>query len=361
MNNRSGWRLLVVVALLFSSLIARADDPVVKVSLHVMPPFVEKNGENGYAGFSVELWRAIAESRHWQSEFVVAPDVQSQLDAVAHHTADIGVGAISITAERDLLFDFSQPLLNAGLQILVRSERASPESTALDNLLHLLFSPSVLVWLGIAGLLTIIPAHLVWWYERGHPEATMVSKHYFPGIFQAFFWGLGTLATQADSMPRHWVSRVIAVLWMFTSVVFVAFYTAQLTATLTAQQFKSEINGPADLPGKMVATITGTTSADYARSNGIESSRYSAVGDATQALLDKKVDAVVFDAPILQYLAAHTLNGKVNVVGPVFHAEDYGFAFSPDSVLRKQVDNALLVMRENGAYDRLVEKWFGRR
>ncbi len=360
MASRAG-ALLVVVALLGSSLFAWADDPVIRVSLHIQPPFVEAIGANEFAGFSVELWRAIAQSRHWQSEFVVAPDVQKQLEAVALHAADIGVGAISITAERDLLFDFSQPLLNAGLQILVRSERASPESTALENLLHLLFSPSILVWLGIAGLLTIIPAHLVWWYERRHPEGMVVSKNYFPGIFQVFFWGLGTLATQADSMPRHWISRIVAVLWMFTSVVFVAFYTAQLTATLTAQQFKSEINGPEDLPGKKIATIAGTTSADYVRSNGIESALYSSADDAARALLNKEVDAVVFDAPILQYLAAHKLNGRVNVVGPVFHSEDYGFAFSPDSALRKQVDNALLVMRENGAYDRLVEKWFGRR
>jgi hypothetical protein len=44
-----------------------------------------------------------------------------------------------------------------------------------------------------------------------------------------------TLATQADHMSRHWMARIVAVPWMFTAVVFVAFYTAQLTASLTAQ------------------------------------------------------------------------------------------------------------------------------
>lgn len=42
------------------------------------------------------------------------------------------------------------------------------------------------------------------------------------------WWAAGTLATQAEQMPRHWFARVLAILWMFVGVVFVAYYTAQL-------------------------------------------------------------------------------------------------------------------------------------
>lgn len=56
-------------------------------------------------------------------------------------------------------------------------------------------------------------------------------------------------------MPRYWASRIVAVLWMFTSAVFVALYTAQLTASLAVQQFHSEINRPSDLPGKPLARL----------------------------------------------------------------------------------------------------------
>ena len=48
---------------------------------------------------------------------------------------------------------------------------------------------------------------------------------------------------------------------MFVGVVFVAFYTAQLAATLTVQQIQGGINGPEDLPGKKVATTRGSTAA----------------------------------------------------------------------------------------------------
>lgn len=338
---------------------ARNSGQDVRVVVRMLPPFVEKQGEK-FTGFSVDLWNAIAARAGVTTKFQVAKDVQGQLAAVRSGGADVGVGAISITAERELKLDFSQPILNAGLQILVRSERAAPESTALQSLLQLLFSPAVLVWLSIAILLSIIPAHVVWFLERKHNDGIIGTDKYFPGIFRAFYWTLGALATQADSMPKQWIARIVALLWMFTGVVFVAFYTAQLTATLTVQQFKSEISGPADLPGKTVATISNSTSAAYLKANGVKTVETVTVDDAYKALTDKQVDAVVFDAPVLQYYAAHEGAGKVRAIGSVFHTEDYGFAFANGSDLRKKVNTALLAMREDGEYDRLREKWFGK-
>ena len=339
---------------------AVAADHTVNVAVRVLPPFVvQQDGHLG--GFSVDLWNAIAAKRHWTTHFDVVPDVDAQLAAVAGKKDDVAVGAVSITADRDLRYDFSQPILSGGLQILTRTQKAGPEATAFDSLMHLLFSPSVLVWLGIAVVLTIVPAHVVWFLERRHPEGMIGEKAYFPGIFQAFFWGMGTLATQADSMPRHWGSRIVAVLWMFTSVVFVAFYTATLTASLTVQQFRSAINGPDDLPGKAVATVAGTTSADYLRDSGVKAAAYPDVEAAVKALNDKKADAVVYDAPVLQYIANADGTGNIGVVGPVFHAGDYGYAFSNGSDLRKDVDATLLSLRESGDYDTLSAKYFGKK
>ena len=66
-------------------------------------------------------------------------------------------------------------------------------------------------------------------------------------------------------MPHQWLARTFAIFWMFAGVVFVAFYTAQLTTTLTVEQIRGAIEGPSDLPGKQVATLAGSTAADYLR------------------------------------------------------------------------------------------------
>ena len=60
---------------------------------------------------------------------------------------------------------------------------------------------------------------------------------------------------------------------------------------------------------------------------------------------------------VLLYYASH--EGKVQVVGPIFRKENYGIVFPDKSPLRKRVNEALLKLRENGAYDQLYKKWFG--
>ena len=78
------------------------------------------------------------------------------------------------------------------------------------------------------------------------------------------------------------------------------------------------------------------------------------------ALLEKQVDAVVFDAPAILYYATHDGKGLAQVVGGVFHKEDYGIVFPTDSPLRKQVNGALLALRENGRYQKIYDEWFGK-
>ncbi|WP_304166320.1 transporter substrate-binding domain-containing protein [Phenylobacterium aquaticum] len=333
---------------------------ILTVSVRVLPPFVEqKNGI--FTGYSIDLWNAIAERQNWESRFRVASSVKGQLEDVASGAADVGVGAISITAERTMHYEFSQPIMNSGLQILVREERAPAESTALKSILKLLFSKAMLIWFGIAFLLSVIPAHVIWFFERNHNNGIIQSNSYFPGIFEALFWGLSSITGSADSMPRQWLARLFALFWTFASIVFVAFYTAQLTASLTVEKFRAEISGPQDLPGKNVGTLQGSTSAAFLQTTGAKVSVFPTIDDAYQALMNNSVDAVVYDAPVLQYMATRQRAGRVRTVGPIFHTEDYGHVFHDGSPLRRKVDATLLLLREDGTYDRLNEQYFGKK
>jgi polar amino acid transport system substrate-binding protein len=65
-------------------------------------------------------------------------------------------------------------------------------------LLCLLFSKTILVWLGIALLFILIPAHVVWLLERRHQDGIMSSANYFPCILHALYWAASTLATPAE-------------------------------------------------------------------------------------------------------------------------------------------------------------------
>jgi polar amino acid transport system substrate-binding protein len=348
---------LMLTAALVSSAHAQTAPRELRVVTRVLPPLViDQQGK--LSGFSIDLWNAIGERLQVKTTYHVASDVRALLEEIRSGKADVGISAISITSAREKEFDFSQPMLNAGLQIMVRGKGQEGDSNPLWDLLGLLFSKTILVWLGIALLLILLPAHLIWFLERRHAEGIIPTQNYIPGIFYAMFWAAGTLATQGEQMPRQWVARVIAVLWMFTGVVFVAFYTAQLTATLTVQKIQGGINGPDDLPGKKVATTRGSTAAAYLREVGAQVIEVARIDEAYNALVNKEADAVVFDAPVLLYYSANAGKGRVSTVGALFRKEDYGIVFPQGSPLRKQVNNVLLAMREDGTYQQLYDKWF---
>ena len=74
--------------------------------------------------------------------------------------------------------------------------------------------------------------------------------------------------------------------------------------------------------------------------------------------MNNDVEAVVFGAPMLLYYDANDGKGRVHMVGFIFRKEDYGMAFQPNNPLRRQVNNVLLVVLEDGTYQRLYGKWF---
>ena len=325
-----------------------------KVVTRLVPPFViEENGELG--GFSIELWRNIAQELDIKSEFRKTTNVSDLLQQVKSQQVALGISAISVTSQREQDFDFSQPIFDSGLQILVRSQG---NQSSIGRLVDSLLTPEFFQLLGIMLIVILIPAHIIWFVERKHPGGFLENSAYFPGIFKACWWAAGTLATQAEEMPKSPWGRVMAIIWMFISVVFIAYFTATVTTSLTVDRLQSNIKGPQDLAGKRVATIAGSTSANYLNQQKIESQEFKQIAETFAALNNSEVDAVVFDAPILLYYAAHDGKGKVQVVGSIFRKESYAIALPTGSPYRKPINNALLSLQEKGKYQEIYDKWF---
>jgi polar amino acid transport system substrate-binding protein len=358
-------RILVIAAILLQTFasIACAQAPstlsgrgaTLRVATRVVPPFVIQNEDKKLSGFSIDLWNAIVKELGVKSQFLVVDNVKQILAVTQSRRADIGIAAISITSDREKSVDFSQPMFDAGLQILV-PDKSNGNST--PSILSVLLSPAMLQALGIVALLVLIPSHIVWLVERNHEGGIIENKHYFPGIFKAVWWAAGTLGAQADEMPRSIPGRLVALLWMFTGLAFIAYFTAIITASMTVSQLQGEINGPDDLPGKKVATIAGSTSEKYLNSRGLKAREYSQFSDAAKALEAGTVQAVVFDSPVLMYYAANGGKDKVHAVGPIFRKESYGISFPTGSPWRRRVNYALLSLKESGNYDEIYSKWF---
>lgn len=356
---------IVTVALIVAALAglpglspsAQAAPRTITLATYDLKPFVmTKNGLR--RGFTIDLLDEIAKRTGWDFTYVDVGTTAGMLKAVSERRVDAAACAVSITSDRAETMDFSQPILKAGLQIAVPAAAVQVTQPGLSDFLRLLFSQTLLIWLFAALVMTIVPAHIIWLLERphGHP---MVSRKYFPGIFQAFAWGLGMLSASPDDAPRHWQTRIVNLLWAFIAVIFGAYFTATLTANLTVEKFDSKINSPLDLIGRRVCTVAETTSTINLDKLGVEYTGVRDIQECYNGLRAEKFDAIVFDAPVLQYYVRQEGAGVVTLAGPIFHDEDYGILFPLGSPLRREFDDVLLSIRESGDYDLIKQKWLG--
>ncbi len=116
-----------------------------------------------------------------------------------------------------------------------------------------------------------------------------------------------------------------------------------------------------DLAGKIIATKTATSSAEYLRTTFTKAKEVKLFPNNDGLLFElmaKGVDGVFFDETILQDLAKAS-NGAVKVVGPLYQGQSYGIAFPKGSELVEKINAAYDSMVEDGTYKTLYMKWFG--
>ena len=316
------------------------------------PPFSIRT-ENGYSGFSIDLWNALSRELGFSYEFVSASTFPEMLEKVRNGEADAAIANISITSSRELVLDFSQPIFDSGLHILVREDSDS------NDLVSAIFTWDMFSWLAGALLVLFAIANLMWFFERRAQE--YFQHPYREGIWRSFWWALNVVVNGGfeERIPRSRPGKLFAVCLVVASLFIVSIFVAKITSALTIGELRSHIQGFNDLYGKQVGTTARSTSADFLKSKSIRFREFENIEALFKALEDNELDAVVHDAPILAYYAATTGKGIVMTAGAVFRPEKYGIALPQGSPLREPLDRALLKLREDGTHATLVEKYFG--
>lgn len=334
------------------------DSPTLRVATMALEPFVEYQNR-AYLGFSIELWDLIAQEMGVTYELYGVNSVAKLLDEVERGVADLATAGIGITAQREQNLNFSHPFFESGLQILVADTGQGGISASLEVLRSIVFAPRLLRIIGGLLVVLLIAAHIMWLSERRHnPE---FPKGYFEGIWEAFWWSAVTATTvgYGDKTPKGIIGRLFGLIWMFAGLFVLAYFTAGITTIFTVQELRGGLRGPQDLPGKRVATIERSAAAEYLERQGIASLHFENREAAYEALQGGDVDAIVYDAPVLQHYAATEGKGRVKLAGLVFQEQNYGIALPPNSPYREPINLALLELMESGKYRELYDKWFG--
>ena len=348
--------LIVLPAVLDDELLAQdgRNPQAITVVTKDIEPFVFVDGQE-VSGFSIDLWQALALELGMPFEYEIVTTVQEQLDAVETNQADVAIAAISITAEREKNVDFSHRYFESGLGILTRPGSNTP---LLDSF-RLALSPTLLRLFAFLVLSILIAGHIIWLIERRRNEE--FPQTYFRGVWEGIWWAAVTVTTvgYGDKTPIGRIGRLFGMFWMFAGLFIIANFTAGVTSQLTLQTLQAVINGPEDLPGKQVVTVAGSTSDAWLQNEGIGHRTVATIEEAYELLDSGRVDAVVYDHPVLLYYTLQNPEQGYVVAGEVFNEEDYGMAFPYGSPLREEVNRALLILLENGTYDQIYTKWYG--
>jgi len=331
---------------------------VLRVVTKRFEPFVIYQNKE-YIGFSIELWEKIAESLGLEYELYGVNTIAKLLDEVERGAADVAIAGISITAKREQVVDFSHAFFETGLQIMVREGSGSIIGEVLSKVISVIFSRELIYGVVFFFLILIIAAHIIWVLERRHNP--QFPKSYPQGVWQSIWWAVVTVTTvgYGDKTPKGTVGRLFGLVWILAGYFVFAYFTASVTTTATVQELHGIIDSPQDLFGKQVATVEKSTAADYLAGQSIHAVKVANVGKAYPLLESGKVDAIVYDAPVLQHHASKTGKGKVKVVGLLFLEQNYGIALQVKSPYREKINIALLKLIESGAYQEIYDKWFG--
>jgi len=357
-------RYLICFLLLFTALAGQAPAQKLRVVMRNIEPFsFEKDGRR--AGYAVELWDNVAREMNLSCEYITVGSAKEMVAALQNKSADVAVGALSITADREKIIDFSQPFYESGLQILVPNQGGGI-GDMIWSVLGNVFTWQLLVGIAVALVVMFAISHLVWMYE--HPvNEEMWPRNYLAGMGESFWWTISIfLVGGADNKgPVGLGGRIVATIWMFASVIAVSLLTALLSAAFTVNSLTGDIKGPEDLPGKAVATIGGSTSETWLNKLGgtrrVEVKVFPDIPACLAALRSGEVKAVVYDAPILKYYANKSGNSDVSLVPGLFERNNYGFGLQQDSPLREQMNQVLLNLSETGVSATLDEHWFGKK
>ena len=147
--------------------------------------------------------------------------------------------------------------------------------------------------------------------------------------------------------------------WMFAGIIVISSFTAAITASLTLSTLNSIINGPGDLHKVKVASVVNSTSEKYLYRQGISFQTVADPAAGLKALATGQIDAVVYDAPLLQYLIHQHYPDQLTMLPGTFERQDYAIALPPGSTLREAINRSLLTKLSEPWWQDTLHRYLG--
>uniref|UniRef100_A0AAY4ATY5 Glutamate receptor n=1 Tax=Denticeps clupeoides TaxID=299321 RepID=A0AAY4ATY5_9TELE len=293
---------------------------------------------------------------------------------VFYRRADMAIGSLTINEERSEIIDFSVPFVETGISVMVaRSNGTVSPSAFLEP-----YSPAVWVMMFVMCLTVVAVTVFVFEYfspvgynrslvNPGGPTFTIGKSVWL-------LWGIVFNNSVPIENPKGTTSKIMVLVWAFFAVIFLASYTANLAAFMIQEQYIDTVSGLSDkkfqkpqeqYPPFRFGTVPNGSTERNIRSNYPEMHSHmvkynqKGVEDALNSLKTGKLDAFIYDAAVLNYMAGKDEGCKLVTIGSgkVFATTGYGIALQKESRWKRPIDLALLQFLADGDTQKLQTVW----
>lgn len=291
--------------------------------------------------------------------------------------AHMAVGSLTINEERSEVIDFSVPFIETGISVMVsRSNGTVSPSAFLEP-----FSADV--WVMMFVMLLLVSAVAVFVFEYFSPVgynrclADGREPHgpsFTIGKAIWLLWGLVFNNSVPVQNPKGTTSKIMVSVWAFFAVIFLASYTANLAAFMIQEEYVDQVTGLSDKkfqspndfsPPFRFGTVPNGSTERNIRNNYPEMHSYMTkfhqrnVNEALQSLKAGKLDAFIYDAAVLNYMAGRDEGCKLVTIGSgyIFATTGYGIAIQKESLWKRHVDLAILELFGDGEMEELESLW----
>ncbi|XP_051959124.1 glutamate receptor ionotropic, NMDA 2C-like [Xyrauchen texanus] len=296
---------------------------------------------------------------------------------VFYHRADMAIGSLTINEERSEIVDFSVPFVETGISVMVaRSNGTVSPSAFLEP-----YSPAVWVMMFVMCLTVVAVTVFVFEYFSpvGYNRSLVSAKApggptFTIGKSVWLLWGIVFNNSVPIENPKGTTSKIMVLVWAFFAVIFLASYTANLAAFMIQEQYIDTVSGLSDkkfqkpqehYPPFRFGTVPNGSTERNIRSNYPDMHTHmikynqKGVEEALNSLKTGKLDAFIYDAAVLNYMAGKDEGCKLVTIGSgkVFATTGYGIALQKDSHWKRPIDLALLQFLGDGDTQRLETVW----
>ncbi|XP_018612526.2 glutamate receptor, ionotropic, N-methyl D-aspartate 2Ca [Scleropages formosus] len=296
---------------------------------------------------------------------------------VVYKRADMAIGSLTINEERSEIIDFSVPFVETGISVMVaRSNGTVSPSAFLEP-----YSPAVWVMMFVMCLTVVAITVFVFEYFSpvGYNRNLVSAKDpggptFTIGKSVWLLWGIVFNNSVPIENPKGTTSKIMVLVWAFFAVIFLASYTANLAAFMIQEQYIDTVSGLSDkkfqkpqeqYPPFRFGTVPNGSTERNIRSNYPEMHAHmvkynqKGVEEALNSLKTGKLDAFIYDAAVLNYMAGKDEGCKLVTIGSgkVFATTGYGIALQKESRWKRPIDLALLQFLADGDTQKLQTVW----